>query len=201
MSTEWYTVVCRLLLVETCRAFRHDTINIYSEYRLFINTIVSFCRTAIRAPPMLMNILECIQRHLGSIESWPSDILVYLFCCPPNESRLQAIAMFCYGNDVPLTIASGFYHFSNAASTPFEHEKLDHYYAYFQYYMYKHHMGRYYNMSARKFMYINGKCLNQTDEVIPQPPEQDFGIADTGCELLIRSKLQYITRDVANITV
>jgi len=108
---------------------------------------------------MLMNILECMQRHLGSIESWPSDILVYLSCCP-NESRLRAIAMFCYGNDVPLTIASDFYHFSNAASTPFHHETLDHYYAYFQYHMYEHHMGRYYNMAAGKFMYINVKsCI------------------------------------------
>jgi len=62
-------------------------------------------------------------------------------------------------------------------------------------------MGRYYNMSAGKFIYVNGECLNQTDEVIPQPSKQDFGIAATGCELLIRSKLQYITRDVVSITV
>jgi len=144
---------------------------------------------------MLMNILECMQRHIGSIEYWPSDILVFLFCCPPNESRLRAIANFCYGNDVPLTIASDFYYFCNAASTPFDHETLDHYYSYFQCHLYKHHMGRYYNMAAGKFMFINGKCLNKTDEASPQPPEQDFGIAATGCELIIRSKLQYITRD------
>ena len=50
-------------------------------------------------------------------------------------------------------------------------------------------------MAAGKFMFINGKCLNKTDEASPQPPEQDFGIAATGCELIIRSKLQYITRD------
>ena len=56
-------------------------------------------------------------------------------------------------------------------------------------------------MTAEKIMYINGKCLNQTEEVIPQPSEQDFGIAATGCELHIRSKLQYITRDVTSITV
>ena len=144
---------------------------------------------------MLMNILECVQRHLGCIEYWPSDILVNLFSCPPNESRLRAIAKFCYWNDVLLTIASDFYNFSNAASTPFDHETLDYYYTYFQYHMYKHHMGRYYNMAAGKFIFINGKCLNQSDEVSPQPTEQDFGIAATGGELIIRSKLQYITRD------
>ena len=44
-------------------------------------------------------------------------------------------------------------------------------------------------------LFINGKCLNQADEVSPQPPEQDFGIAATDCELIIRSKLQYMTRD------
>jgi hypothetical protein len=66
--------------------------------------------------------------------------------------------------------------------------------------MYKHHMGRYFNMAARKFLYINGKCLNQSDEVKPQPSEQDFGIAATGCEHIIRSKLNCITRDEARIT-
>ena len=64
--------------------------------------------------------------------------------------------MFCYGNDVPLTIASDFYHFCNVASSPFDHETLDYYYSYFQYHMYKHDMGRYYNMAAGKCMYING---------------------------------------------
>jgi len=112
---------------------------------------------------MLLTILECMQRHLGSIESWPSDILVYLFCCPPNESRLRAIASFCYGNDVPLSIPSDFYHFYNAASTPFDHEAMERYYSYFQFYLYKHRQGKYY-MSARKFMFINGKCLDQTEE-------------------------------------
>jgi len=102
---------------------------------------------------MLMNILECVQRHLGCIEYWPSDILVNLFSCPPNESRLRAIAKFCYGNDVPLTIATDIYHFCNAASTPFDHETLDYYYSYFQYHLNKHHMGRYYNMAAGKFVY------------------------------------------------
>jgi len=29
----------------------------------------------------------------------------------------------------------------------------------------------------------------------PQPTEQDFGIAVTGGEVIIRAKLQYITRD------
>jgi hypothetical protein len=73
---------------------------------------------------------------------------------------MAAIAMFCCGNDVPLTMTSDFYHFYNVASSPFNHETLDHYYSYFQYHKYMHHMGRYYNMAAGKFIYINGKCLN-----------------------------------------
>jgi hypothetical protein len=139
---------------------------------------------------MLMTILECMERHLGSIESWPSDILVYLFCCPPNRSRLHSIASFCYGNDVPLHIASDFYHFYNSASTPFDHEEMELYYSYYQFYLNKHHQGYYYNMSARKFMFINGKCLNQTEEMPLQPPAPDYGFAPTGCESFIRSILR-----------
>jgi hypothetical protein len=55
-------------------------------------------------------------------------------------------------------------------------------------------------MAARKFLYINGKCLNQSDEVEPQPSEQYFGIAATGFEHIIRAKLNYITQDEARIT-
>ena len=44
-------------------------------------------------------------------------------------------------------------------------------------------------------MFINGKCLDQTEEVTPQPPAPDIGIAPTGCEVLIRSKLQHTARD------
>jgi len=144
---------------------------------------------------MLMTILECMERHLAYIESWPSDILVLLFCCPPNESRIREIASFCYGNDVPLSIVSDFYHFYNTASTPFDHEAMERYYSYFQYYLYKHHQGTYFNMSTRKFMFMNGKCLDQTEEVSPQPPKPDFGITPTGCEMLIRSKLHHTARD------
>jgi hypothetical protein len=66
--------------------------------------------------------------------------------------------------------------------------------------MYKHHMGRYFNMAARNFLYINGKCLNQSNEVIPQPSEQYLSIEATGCEHIIRTKQNYITRDKARIT-
>jgi hypothetical protein len=66
--------------------------------------------------------------------------------------------------------------------------------------MYKHHMGRYFNMAARKFLYINGKCLNQSDDVNPQPSDQYLGIAATAYEHIIRAKLNYITRDEARIT-
>ena len=98
-----------------------------------------------------MNLLEYMQPHLGSIEAWSSDILIYLFCYPPNESRLRAVAAFLYGNDVPLTIATEF-HCCNAASSSFDLETLDNYYSYYQEHMYKHHMGKYYNMALRKYM-------------------------------------------------
>jgi hypothetical protein len=105
--------------------------------------------------------------------------------------------MFCYGNNVPLTIASDFFHFCNASSTLFDLDTFEHYYSTYQYHMYTQHMGAYYNMTIGKFLYINGKCLDQADVVIPQPSKQDFGIAATGGENIIRSKLMLITGGVA----
>jgi len=66
--------------------------------------------------------------------------------------------------------------------------------------MYEHHMDKYYNTALRNYMYLNGKCLNQSDEVLPHPSWLDFGIRATGCEMLIRSKIQHITQDVTMVT-
>ena len=61
-------------------------------------------------------------------------------------------------------------------------------------------MGKYYNMSHGKYMYIHGKCLNKFDEVLPQPSWLNLGIGARGREVLIRSKIQHITLDVETVT-
>ena len=127
-----------------------------------------------------MNLLECIQRHLGSIEAWPTDISFYLFCCPLSDSRIRAVAAFFYGSDVRLMIASAFFHTRNYALSPFDIEKLNDSYSYWQTSMYKHRMRQHYNMTLGKYMYINGKCVDQLDVMQPQPFWLDFGIAATG---------------------
>jgi len=62
----------------------------------FINTIFSFCWTSFHAHPLQLNLLECMQWHLRLIEAWPTDVLIYLFCCPPSEPRLRTVAGFSY---------------------------------------------------------------------------------------------------------
>jgi len=117
------------VLVVTYLAIR---INTSGNKVSFFNNIFSFCRTSFYAHPLKMNLLEYMQPYLGSIEAWPSDILVCLFCCPPTKSRLRGVARVFYRNDVPLTIDSAFFYTCKDAWSSFDIETLNDWYSYWQ---------------------------------------------------------------------
>ena len=115
------------------------------------------------APTQLptMNLLECVERHLGPIDGWPTYILFYLFCKVPISIRVKKLAAFFYGNDVPLNIASYFLHICNNASSVFVTEQMHDWYSIWRKLPRTCHMFHYYYMRHKKFMYINGKCKDQ----------------------------------------
>jgi hypothetical protein len=53
-------------------------------------------------------------------------------------------------------------------------------------------MSEYYNVGLHKFIWINGKALNQLEEVKPEVMVMDFGMECTGCSSLIRNKLKVV---------
>jgi hypothetical protein len=53
-------------------------------------------------------------------------------------------------------------------------------------------MARYYNMRLKKYIYINGVCLDQLQPVLPEVLVMDFGIDNTTHPLLIRRRLERI---------
>jgi hypothetical protein len=48
----------------------------------------------------------------------------------------------------------------------------------------------------RKYIWINGKALNQLKEVNPEMSVIEFAIECTGCDSLIRSKLEAVRQVV-----
>ena len=55
-----------------------------------------------------MSLLGYLERALGSVHSWPQDILRYLFITAPTPHTLRELAAFFHGNGIPLTMASDF---------------------------------------------------------------------------------------------
>ena len=56
-----------------------------------------------------MDPLSTVENILGSIETWPSAIIVDLFITKPCTMIVQNVAAFMYGNFIPVEKAVLFY--------------------------------------------------------------------------------------------
>ena len=56
-----------------------------------------------------MSNLPILERMLGSLDLWPRDILRYLFLVSPTPHTLHELALFFFGNDIPLVLALDFF--------------------------------------------------------------------------------------------
>ena len=58
----------------------------------------------------IMSSLPTLERFLGSLYSWPRDILRYPFLVTPTSYTIRQLAAFLYGNDIPRQLALDFFH-------------------------------------------------------------------------------------------
>ena len=58
----------------------------------------------------IMSNLGFLERTLGSLKSWPQDILRYLFLVKPTPYTTLELAAFFFGNRIPLITALDFFH-------------------------------------------------------------------------------------------
>ena len=131
--------------------------------------------------PLLLLTLEGM---IGLIESWPREILWYLFCVSPSESRIKTVSAFFYGNNVPVELAYQIYDASNTMSVKTVQQEVSTWYYRWQTddYCYGIHLGTYYSTHTRQYQYINGPRLWQPEPVQPRPPGQIlFGFGTMLC--------------------
>ena len=57
----------------------------------------------------MSSLLPSLEVMLGSLISWPRDIIQYLFLEPPTQDTVRDLAAFFFGNDIPLRLAEGFF--------------------------------------------------------------------------------------------
>src|SRR5215469_6545491 len=78
------------------------------------------------------NLVQCVEHHLGPLDTWPTHILMYLFNMVPISPRVKRVAAFFYGNNVPLNIAVAFFQTCNNALSVFVDEEMGTWYRIWQ---------------------------------------------------------------------
>jgi len=64
-----------------------------------------------------MSLLQAVEDHLGSIDTWPSYIIQYLFVDTPTPQVVEELTAFFIGNGVPKALAYRLYHACNPTTT------------------------------------------------------------------------------------
>ena len=138
-----------------------------------------------------MPLLDAAENILGSIETWPSHILEYLFCETPNLAALDELIAFFYGNGVPCPMANQLFYACNPKATGLATE---HIYATYSYWdsCSEEHLAKYYNMRLGQYVYMNGIDVPDTFEPVSFPPYDKIGIDNTPFPTLIRRWLPHV---------
>ena len=129
---------------------------------------------------------------LGSIETWPRAIIKHVFVEEPTSSNIKTVAAFFCRNGIPFYIANYFFSLCNDQGSVQASNIMRTYYVLWQCLKYKSHFGVYYNTTFQKFMWLNGRALDQMKYVIPNVPGVLLGIDRTGLSLLVQMKLLLI---------
>jgi hypothetical protein len=142
-----------------------------------------------------MSLIRAVERILGCIDNWPSQIIEYLFCEIPDLTSLENLIAFFYGNGVPCPMACQFYHACNSRATATVTEQFYITYSFWESCTYEIHLAQYYNVRLREQLYLNGTYRNPTERV-PNPPPLRIGIGSTPFPTIVRTLLQGIRSSV-----
>jgi len=131
-----------------------------------------------------MSLIRAVETSLGSIDTWPRHILEYLLRDAPTLAKVEVLA-FCYGNGIPCPMAYQLFHACNGRTNAYTIEHFYTQYSFWESSTDEVHLLRYYNMSVKKYVYINGPLRNQLALVLPEMGCVKFRIDNTAFPLLI----------------
>jgi len=142
-----------------------------------------------------MSLILAVEGIIGSIENWPTHILEYLFCENPDLAALESLIAFIYGNGIPCPMACQFYHACNSRATASVTEQFHTTYSFWESCTYEVHLAQYFNMSLKKYVYINGSYRHPYELDQLQLPVR-IGIDNTPFPTIIRFLLNGIRSSV-----
>ena len=123
-----------------------------------------------------LNPLLVVEHRLGTIETWPSFIIRFLFLNCPRPQIIKKITAFFYGNGITLSLPIRLCQICNDKYTSPVVNTVSNVYLKWQRNRFNPHIFHYYDVQRRRFLCINGSSLNQTETVQPEVTVMDFGI-------------------------
>ena len=160
---------------------------------------LSFVRPLWSQPHLVLifsmsDLLAVVEAHLGSIGSWPSDVLIDMFLKEPKSHVIKRVAAFVYGNNVRVSDAVACYKSCNGMYQSYVETSLKAWYFAWDRDDYQSHKEHYYSMEMKFKACINVKALEQCEVLKPVVPVSQFGQAGTHCPLLIGRKIDFVHR-------
>ena len=112
-----------------------------------------------------MTLLQSAESLLCPLDSWPSNILIYLFFKPPTFPTIMRLVNFFYGNHVPSLAIHLFQACNDNDINAFIIDDFNLFYEAYEKNTDSVHMGLYFHMRLEKFLFINGSDKNQLEIV------------------------------------
>jgi len=120
-----------------------------------------------------MSLLQAFEDHLGSIDTWPSSIIQYLFVDTPTPRVVEELTAFFIGNCVPKTLAYRLYHACNPTTNELVRQIFYTRYSIWQKSKTILRMSMYYDVRMQKHVRLHvpysTQLLTYTEHAIPIP--------------------------------
>ena len=102
---------------------------------------------------------------LGDVETWPLYVINNMFVVEPNTISVKKIAAFMYDNGVPMERAIDCFNACMGFISYYVSCAMKDWYSIWDKNPHMTHKAEYYSMSLKRWIWINGKALNQHEAV------------------------------------
>jgi hypothetical protein len=125
-----------------------------------------------------MDLLKRVEDQVGSLEVWPTYILLHVFVDKLNDDRLKKVSAFLYGNGVDEKTAADFFITCSyeGANPQRICDAVCHWYSTWEEQPFQEHLAMYYNVREGSLMWLNGSELDQDEVVEPKVSVPELGV-------------------------
>jgi len=142
--------------------------------------------------------LSIVENRLGSVQTWPTYVITYMFAEDPTMPSVRMVAAFMYGNNVPLREAIECYQACNGGRLRFIDESMHEWYYIWDRSWCKWHMEAYYSVEIRAMAWINGKTSEGVEPCSTAAPVVYFGVEPSCCARLIQGAIDNVREGRGN---